>query len=383
MPPRASYSPHGGPCSRRRLWPVPAAGITLSTTSDHWFLSGLIPPALFRCRPARRLPALPVPVSSSLAGQNPSLPPTPQRPSFDRWVGHGSLRARISGGRRSLGVRRLELFRQGCRTQVPGRDACQITVLHHEDNGMNIEMAKLAFSKGIWSYICKMNNALRRYPQHGSPSVSILTMQKLMKKFPQDLETADASLSASQNTAASVVPSTPTSRTSPCKLAGRKSRQMIASGILLDNEEEASLFVILYLLLASIIFVPLFQKIAGGFQVCHSFGGGTGSRMGTLLISKIAEEYPNRMMLTFFVFLSPEVDYFSSFTMKLLEEGFDLCAHLLALRRYHFMEISDWADSFIAQFILRSKKWSFVKSEQKRSEIQGLMELVLQRSSRD
>jgi len=65
---------------------------------------------------------------------------------------------------------------------VPGRDACQITVLHHEDNGMNIEMAKLAFSKGIWSYICKMNNALRRYPQYRSPSVSILTMQKLIKK---------------------------------------------------------------------------------------------------------------------------------------------------------------------------------------------------------
>ncbi|AQK39907.1 hypothetical protein ZEAMMB73_Zm00001d023725 [Zea mays] len=38
---------------------------------------------------------------------------------------------------------------------------------------------------------------------------------------------------------------------------------------------------------------------------------------------------------------SLEVDYFSSFTMKLLEEGFDLCAHLLALRRYNFMEISD------------------------------------------
>eukprot|EP00267_Zea_mays_P050999 XP_020403881.1 uncharacterized protein LOC103646410 isoform X2 [Zea mays] len=126
---------------------------------------------------------------------------------------------------------RVQLLRSGwCIRKIPGRDACQITVLHHEDNGMNIEMAKLAFSKGIWSYICKMSNALRRYPQHGSPSVSILTMQKLMKK---DLETADASLSASQNTAASVVPSTPTSRTSPCKLAGRKSRQMIASGILL------------------------------------------------------------------------------------------------------------------------------------------------------
>jgi hypothetical protein len=34
---------------------------------------------------------------------------------------------------------------------VPDRDACQITVLHHEDNGMNIEMAKLAFLAAIWS----------------------------------------------------------------------------------------------------------------------------------------------------------------------------------------------------------------------------------------
>jgi len=38
-----------------------------------------------------------------------------------------------------------------------------------------------------------------------------------------------------------------------------------------------------------------------GFQLCHSLGGGTGSGMGTLLISKIREEYPDRMMLTFSV----------------------------------------------------------------------------------
>ena len=44
-----------------------------------------------------------------------------------------------------------------------------------------------------------------------------------------------------------------------------------------------------------------------GFQVCHSMGGGTGSGMGTLLISKIREEYPDRMMLTFSVFPSPKV----------------------------------------------------------------------------
>ncbi|CDY69494.1 hypothetical protein Bca4012_099259 [Brassica carinata] len=43
-----------------------------------------------------------------------------------------------------------------------------------------------------------------------------------------------------------------------------------------------------------------------GFQVCHSLGGGTGSGMGTLLISKIREEYPDRMMMTFSVFPSPK-----------------------------------------------------------------------------
>merc|ERR1712130_193664 len=45
----------------------------------------------------------------------------------------------------------------------------------------------------------------------------------------------------------------------------------------------------------------------GGFQVTHSMGGGTGSGMGTLLISKIREEYPDRIMLTFSVFPSPKV----------------------------------------------------------------------------
>jgi tubulin beta len=44
-----------------------------------------------------------------------------------------------------------------------------------------------------------------------------------------------------------------------------------------------------------------------GFQVCHSIGGGTGSGMGTLLISKVREEYPDRIMGTYSVFPSPKV----------------------------------------------------------------------------
>ncbi|XP_077999809.1 tubulin beta-4B chain-like [Glandiceps talaboti] len=44
-----------------------------------------------------------------------------------------------------------------------------------------------------------------------------------------------------------------------------------------------------------------------GFQLTHSIGGGTGSGMGTLLIGKINEEYPDRIMNTFSVVPSPKV----------------------------------------------------------------------------
>jgi len=44
-----------------------------------------------------------------------------------------------------------------------------------------------------------------------------------------------------------------------------------------------------------------------GFQIAQSLGGGTGSGMGTLLLSKIREEYPDRMMCTFSVVPSPKV----------------------------------------------------------------------------
>ncbi|ONH77716.1 Tubulin beta chain [Pichia kudriavzevii] len=44
-----------------------------------------------------------------------------------------------------------------------------------------------------------------------------------------------------------------------------------------------------------------------GFQISHSLGGGTGSGMGTLLISKLREQFPDRMMATFSVVPSPKV----------------------------------------------------------------------------
>jgi len=68
-----------------------------------------------------------------------------------------------------------------------------------------------------------------------------------------------------------------------------------------------------------------------GFQVTHSLGGGTGSGMGTLLISKIREEYPDRMLATYSVFPSSKVSdtvvepYNATLSIHQLVENADEC----------------------------------------------------------
>lgn len=44
-----------------------------------------------------------------------------------------------------------------------------------------------------------------------------------------------------------------------------------------------------------------------GLQLIHSLGGGTGSGLGSLLLSKFREEFPDRMLATFSVLPSPKV----------------------------------------------------------------------------
>merc|ERR1712139_580409 len=67
-----------------------------------------------------------------------------------------------------------------------------------------------------------------------------------------------------------------------------------------------------------------------GFQVTHSLGGGTGSGMGTLLISKIREEYPDRMMCTFSVMPSRSTEvvlapYNATLSLHQLLDNADEC----------------------------------------------------------
>jgi tubulin beta len=44
-----------------------------------------------------------------------------------------------------------------------------------------------------------------------------------------------------------------------------------------------------------------------GFQLTHSLGGGTGSGLGTLLLLKIRDNYPDRITCTFSIYPSPKV----------------------------------------------------------------------------
>jgi len=66
-----------------------------------------------------------------------------------------------------------------------------------------------------------------------------------------------------------------------------------------------------------------------GFQLTHSLGGGTGSGMGSLLLAKIREEYPDRIMNTFSVVPSPKVSetvvepYNATLTVHQLVENTD------------------------------------------------------------
>ncbi|KAH8100780.1 beta-tubulin 2 [Cristinia sonorae] len=67
-----------------------------------------------------------------------------------------------------------------------------------------------------------------------------------------------------------------------------------------------------------------------GFQLLHSLGGGTGAGLGSLLLSKFREEFPDRMIATFSIMPSPKVSetvvepYNSLLSVHQLVENTDL-----------------------------------------------------------
>ncbi|CAL9774332.1 unnamed protein product [Musa acuminata subsp. burmannicoides] len=130
---------------------------------------------------------------------------------------------------------RVVFFRSGwCIREVPGRDACEITMVHQEDAGLNIEMAKLAFAKGIWSYVSKMNSALRQYSSHPSRSILVPILLRLTKKVPPELEknAAETSIQKVKERSGSDLGSQSRVDISQ-KKPSRSSKKWIANGLLL------------------------------------------------------------------------------------------------------------------------------------------------------
>ncbi|KAI3977851.1 hypothetical protein MKX01_036691 [Papaver californicum] len=132
---------------------------------------------------------------------------------------------------------RVGVFRSGWRIKkVPGRNACEIKLVHQEDAGLNVEMAKLAFSKGIWNYVCKMDAALRKYSPTAQPqSSSVKNAVTLMRKVPPELETTtettDRSLASTST--GSIVRQGTEEVNQKKKLIRKPSKKTIANGLLL------------------------------------------------------------------------------------------------------------------------------------------------------
>lgn len=132
---------------------------------------------------------------------------------------------------------RVELFRSGWQIRkVPGRNACEIKMVHQEDAGLNVEVAKLAFAKGIWSYVCKMDNALRKYSSANCPQSSLGdTAITRIQKVPMGLDTKT-------NISGPAFPEASATSASCCeiacegserKLSRRPSSKLIANGLIL------------------------------------------------------------------------------------------------------------------------------------------------------
>ncbi|CAK9317881.1 unnamed protein product [Citrullus colocynthis] len=125
---------------------------------------------------------------------------------------------------------RVKFFRSGWRIRrVSGRNACEISMLHQEDAGLNVEMAKLAFAKGIWSFVCKMDKALRKYALiNRPPSSSLVTAITLIKKVPDGFEDMDGIISK-----ANIVETESSGQvSSEERKLSRASKKLVANGLL-------------------------------------------------------------------------------------------------------------------------------------------------------
>ncbi|XP_027168045.1 uncharacterized protein LOC113768025 isoform X2 [Coffea eugenioides] len=120
---------------------------------------------------------------------------------------------------------RVMFLRSGWRIRKAGRNACEIKMVHQEDAGLNVEMAKLVFAKSIWSYVCRMSDALHIY----SPQLnSSLSATMLTQKFPPGMEGVDDTSSAASTICCQVASDCYTSN-----ISRKPANKLIKNGLIL------------------------------------------------------------------------------------------------------------------------------------------------------
>ncbi|XP_076931181.1 uncharacterized protein LOC143596234 [Bidens hawaiensis] len=99
-------------------------------------------------------------------------------------------------------------------------------MVHQEDAGLNAEMAKMIFAKGIWSYVCKMDNALRKYsPIKRMQLTSTVSAITFVQKVPLLLD--------STNAIADMAHPEVFEECNKKKLSRRPSKKFIANGLII------------------------------------------------------------------------------------------------------------------------------------------------------
>lgn len=125
---------------------------------------------------------------------------------------------------------RVGLLRSGWRikeVEVGGRKACEIKMVHQEDAGLNVDMAKVVFAKGIWSYVCKMDNALRKYSDIKRLQLtSVVSAITLVQKVPLTLESRSRKADIGHHPEVSEV-------YRERKVSRKPSKKLIANGLIL------------------------------------------------------------------------------------------------------------------------------------------------------
>merc|ERR1712113_765819 len=99
-----------------------------------------------------------------------------------------------------------------------------------------------------------------------------------------------------------------------------------------------------------------------GFQLTQSIGGGTGSGMGTLLLLKIRDNYPDRITATFSVYPSPKVSdvvvepYDETFVID-NEALFSISHNVLKQKEPKYSDLN-WVISMVMSGITASLRFS-------------------------